>query len=400
MIMPEKGALAGLRVLDLGTVIAGPFASTLLADFGADVIKIEIPGRGDTLRQLGPMRQGASLWFAADARNKRSVTLDLRRPAGRALLLRLATISDALVENFTPGTLDNWGLTGPTLRAANPRLIVARASGFGQTGPYRRRPGYDRVGYAYSGLWEITGLPDHEPIRPGTSLTDYLTGTFTALGLMIALYHRDAAGGPPQEIDASLFESMFRATEHTVTQYDYEGTVRRRSGNAGPAVPSGAYQTRDGRWVALVAAEDRMARRLLEAIARNDLASDSRLQSAPGRSAHAQLVDRAIRDWVSEHDLDEVLRVFEQAEVPVAPSITIADIFENPQYAARGMIETVADPALGTLRMQGVTPKLSATPGSIRRPAPLLGEHNAEVYGELLGLSRTEIARLREEGVL
>jgi crotonobetainyl-CoA:carnitine CoA-transferase CaiB-like acyl-CoA transferase len=201
------GPLAGVRVIDLGTVIAGPFAATLLADFGAEVIKVELPGRGDTLRHLGPLRNGASLWFTADARGKQSVTLDLRRPEGRALLLRLVTVADALVENFIPGTLDAWGLDGETLRAANPRLLIARASGYGQTGPYQKRPGYDRVGIAFGGLWHITGTPDGEPVRPGTSLADYLTGTFGALGLVMALYHRDARGGQAQEVDASLFEN-------------------------------------------------------------------------------------------------------------------------------------------------------------------------------------------------
>src|SRR5215218_4112858 len=237
--MPEqRGPLVGVRVIDLGTVVAGPFAATLLADFGAHVIKVELPGRGDTLRHLGPIRNGQSLWFAADARNKQSVTLDLHHPEGRALLLQLVAVADALVENFIPDTLDSWGLDAATLHQANPRLIIARASGYGQTGPYRRRPGYDRVGVAFGGLFHITGQPDGEPIRPGTSLADYLTGTFGALGLMMALHHRDVRDGPAQEVDASLFESIFRMMEHTAVHYGIDGVVRERTGNAGPAVPS------------------------------------------------------------------------------------------------------------------------------------------------------------------
>ena len=394
------GPLAGLRVLDLGTVLAGPFAATLLADFGAEVIKVEIPGRGDTLRQLGPVRNGTSLWFAADARNKKSVTLDLRQPEGKALLLQLVTVSDALVENFIPGTLDGWGLDGDTLRAANPRLIIARASGYGQTGPYRKRPGYDRVGVAFGGLWHITGKPDDEPIRPGTSLVDYLTGTFGALGLMMALYHRDARGGAAQEVDTSLYESVFRAMEHTVVHFDLDGVVRGRTGNAGPAVPSGAFQTRDGRWIAIAVAEDRMYDRLMRAIGRADLADHPHYARAPGRAADREPIEGALRDWVAGHDAAAALTTLEQADIPAAASATIADIFADPHVAARGTIATAEDPALGTVRMQGVVPRLSATPGAVRRGAPLLGEHNAEVYGDLLGLSEAEIQRLSDNGVV
>jgi crotonobetainyl-CoA:carnitine CoA-transferase CaiB-like acyl-CoA transferase len=388
------GPLTGVRVIDLGTVVAGPFVSTLLADFGAEVIKVELPGRGDTLRQLGPLKDGTSLWFAAEARGKKSVTLDLRRAEGRAVLLRLAAVADALVENFIPGTLDGWGLDAATLQAANPQLIIARASGYGQTGPYRRRPGYDRIGLAFSGLWHITGLPDTEPVRPGTSLADYLTGTFGALGLVMALYHRDARGGEAQEIDASLFESVFRTMEYTATHYDQTGAVRGRSGNAGPAVPSGAFRTRDDRWLMLVVAEDRMYARLMRAIGRDDLADDSRYTTAPGRLSDRGPIEDAIRAWVAEHDAARALSVLHEAEIPVAESATIADAFTDPQFAARDAIVTVDDPALGPVRMQGITPKLSKTPGAIRRGAPLLGQHNAEVFGNLLGMSAAELARL------
>jgi crotonobetainyl-CoA:carnitine CoA-transferase CaiB-like acyl-CoA transferase len=396
----ENGPLAGVRVIDLGTVLAGPFAATLLADFGAEVIKVELPGRGDTLRQLGPVRDGTSLWFAADARNKRSVTLDLRRPEGRDLLLRLVTVADALVENFIPGTLNGWGLDGETLRQANPRLIVARASGYGQTGPYRKRAGYDRVGVAFGGLWHITGSPDGEPVRPGTSLADYLTGTFGALGLMMALYHRDARGGAAQEVDASLFESIFRVMEYTAVHYDLEGAVRERSGNAGPAAPSGAFRSRDGRWVILAVAEDRMYGRLMRTIGRGDLAEESRYLTAPGRAADRGPIEDAIRAWMAERDAAEALAMLEEAAVPAAESTTIAEIFADPHYVARGMIATVEDPALGIVRMQGITPKLSETPGAVRRGAPLLGEHNAAVYGELLGISGEALKRLQQDGVI
>ena len=400
MVTHGVGPLAGLRVIDLGTVVAGPFAATLLADFGAEVIKVELPGRGDTLRALGPMRDGASLWFSADARNKQGITLDLRRPEGKALLLRLVTVADALVENFIPGTLDGWGLDGETLRAANPLLLIARASGYGQTGPYRRKPGYDRVGIAFGGLWQITGETDGPPVRPGTSLADYLTGTFGALGLMIALYHRDVSGGAAQEVDASLFESVFRVMEHTVVQYALEGVVRQRSGNAGPAVPSGAFQTHDGRWIALAVAEDRMYGRLMRAIGRDDLADDARYLRAPGRTADRVPLEDAIRTWIGTRTAADALAALDAAEIPAAESTTIADIFSDPQYAAREAIATTDDPALGRVQMQGVTPKLSRTPGAVRRGAPLLGEHNARVFHELLGLSPAEIDHLQAAGVI
>lgn len=396
----QNGPLAGLRVLDLGTVVAGPFNATLLGDFGAEVIKVEIPGRGDTLRQLGPVYNGVSLWFATDARNKRSITLDLRRPEGKALLLRLVAVADVLVENFVPGTLDGWGLDSATLRAANPELIISRASGYGQTGPYSKRPGYDRVGLALGGLWEITGHPDGEPVRPGSSIADYLTGAFGAFGVMMALYHRDARGGAAQEIDVSLFESVFRVLEHTAMHYGIDGTVRQRNGNSSPAVPSGAFQTRDGRWLTLAVAEDRMYARLMRAIGREDLAPDPRYLRGADRALDRVPVESAIRDWVAGLDAAAAMAILLDADIPVAASATIADIFADPHYAAREAIITTEDPALGSVRMPAVTPRLSATPGGVRRGAPLLGEHNATVFGGLLGLSVAEIERLHDEGVL
>lgn len=400
MTSSESGPLAGLRVLDLGTVVAGPFIATLLADFGAEVIKVEIPGRGDTLRQLGPVYNGVSLWFATDARNKQSVTLDLRRPEGKALLLRLVALADVLVENFVPGTLDGWGLDTTTLRAINPELIISRASGYGQTGPYSKRPGYDRVGLALGGLWEITGHPDGEPVRPGSSLADYLTGAFGALGVVMALYHRDARGGGAQEIDVSLFESVFRVLEHTAMHYGIDGTIRQRNGNRSPAVPSGAFETRDGRWLTLAVAEDRMYARLMRAIGRDDLASDPRYAHGADRALDREQIEGAIRGWVAGLDTIAALAVLLDADIPVAASATIADIFADPHYAAREAIITTEDPALGTVHMPAVTPKLSVTPGSVKRGAPLLGEHNAAVYGGLLGLGEAELERLQGEGVL
>lgn len=393
--------LAGLRVIDLATVVAGPIMATLLADFGADVIKVELPRRGDTLRTLGPVKDGTSYWFAADARNKRGITLDLRTPRGRELLLKLVTIADALVENFVPGTLEEWQLGPEVLHAANPRLVIARVSGFGQTGPYRRLPGYDRVGAAFGGLWHLTGEPDGEPQRPGLSVVDYMTGMLTTIGTLVALYTRDAGGsGRGQVIDMALYEAVVRALEFTATHYSATGVVRNRVGNGGAAQPAGAFRTCDGHWVLLIAGETRMFQRLMHAVERPDLADDPRFATNAGRAAAQELLLGAIREWIAARDLATVMARLREADVPAAAGYTIADLMADPHVQARGNFVPVHDPDLGELAMQGVLPRLSETPGAIYRSAPRLGEHNREVYADLLGLSTAEIADLSEAGIV
>jgi crotonobetainyl-CoA:carnitine CoA-transferase CaiB-like acyl-CoA transferase len=398
---PSPGPLAGIRVLDLGTMIAGPFIATLLGDFGADVVKVELPGRGDTLRKMGPVNGDAhSYWFAAESRNKRSITLDLRTPAGKDLLLRLVDVVDVVVENFVPGTMARWGLGADVLRERNPRLIVAHASGYGQTGPYSDRPGYDRVGVAFGGLWHLTGEADGEPMRPGLSIADYMTGAYGALGVVLALFHRDARGGPGQEVDAALYESVFRAMEHTVARYAATGTGRDREGNRGPAAPTGAFQAADGRWVAVAVAEDAMYARLMRAIGRDDLATDPRFVHAPGRLAGRAVVEGALADWIRGRTAAEAQEALVAADIPAALELTIEDAFNDPHYAAREMVVPVEDPSLGLIAVQGVTPKLSGTPGRVARPAPRMGEHNAEVYSEYLGLTESELSALRDAGAI
>lgn len=404
--MPDASAasslpLAGLRVLDLATVLAGPFVATLLGDFGADAIKVELPGRGDTLRTLGPVRGETSYWFAADARNKRDITLDLRRPAGRDLLLRLVAVSDVLVENFVPGTMEGWGLAPEALLAANPRLVIARVSGFGQTEPYRGRPGYDRIGAAFGGLWHLTGDPEGEPQRPGLSVVDYMTGMLTTVGTLVALYVRDAAGrGAGQIVDMALYESIVRTLEFTAAHYSATGMVRNRTGNGGPAQPAGAFRTRDGRWVMLIAGELRMFQRLMLAIDRPDLAGDPRYVTNAGRIAGQETLHRAIGAWTEAHDLTEVMDGLQEADVPMTAGYTVADLLADQHVHERGDFVEVDDPELGRLTVQGVLPKLSATPGSVRAPAPRLGEHNAAVYGGLLGCSASELDALRHDGAI
>lgn len=393
--------LAGLRVLDLATVLAAPFAATELADFGADVIKVEIPGRGDTLRTLGPVQGGTSYWWAVESRNKRGITLDLRVPAGKALLLRLCAVSDVLIENFVPGTLEGWELGPDVLQAANPRLVIVRVSGFGQTGPYRSRPGYDRIGAAFGGLWHLTGHPESEPVRPGLSVVDYMTGMLSTIGALIALYARDAGGsGRGQVVDTALYESVVRTLEFTATHYSGTGTVRQAVGNGGPATPSGAYRTKDGRWVMLIAADLRQFQRLMRAIDRPELADDPRFVSNADRTRHRDEINAALQAFAVAHELAEIMRRLEQADIPMTASYNVADLFADPHVAERGVLVDVEDPELGSLRMQGVVPKLSQTPGSVRTPAPTLGQHNAAVFHELLGLTAGELDDLKRDGAI
>ncbi len=393
--------LAGIRVLDLGTRVAAPFAATLLADFGAEVIKVELPKAGDFMRSIGPFVDGYSLFWAVEARGKKSITLDLRRPQGQMLLKRLVAVSDVVVENFQPGTLEGWGLGYEDLRAVNPRVILTRATVYGQTGPYKDRPGLDRNGIAFGGLLYLTGYPDQPPVRPGVIVSDYVTGIFNALSIMIALYHRDVHDGGGQWIDLSLYESIFRLMEHTVAAYDRLGVVREREGNRlRNSAPLDNWQTKDGKWICIIAAGDALFPRLATAMGQPELLQDPRFASMQSRAAHGDLINGIVAEWVAQHTAVEIEAIMEGAQVPVGRAYSIADIFADPHYAARANIATVEDPTAGSVRMQGIYPRFSATPGAIQRGAPRLGEHNDEVYGSLLGLPAAEVAALKDEGVI
>lgn len=399
--MSAGGPLSGIRVLDLGTRIAAPFAATLLADFGAEVIKIEAPGSGDFMRSIGPFVDGYSLWWAVEGRNKKSITLDLRKPAGQELFKRLVTVADVALENFRPGTLEEWGLGEDVLRAINPRLILTRASVYGQTGPYRDRPGLDRNGIAFGGLLYITGYPDRPPVRPGFLTSDYITGVFNAFAIMLALYHRDARGGGGQTADLALYESIFRLMEHTVAAYDRLDIVREREGNRlRNSAPLDNWRTSDGQYVCIVAAGDGLFPRLARAIGREDLLTDPRFATLAKRAEHGDEINTLVGDWVAQRTAAEVESTMVAAEVPVSRAYSIADIFADPHYAARADIAVVEDPTIGPVKMQGIYPRLSETPGEIRRGAPRLGEHNQEIYGSMLGLGDEEMARLRQDGVI
>jgi formyl-CoA transferase len=394
--------LAGLRVIDVGTRIAAPFAATLLADFGAEVLKVELPGTGDFLRTIGPFDRGVSLFWAVEGRNKKSITLDLSKPRGRELFERLVPHADAIVENFQPGTLERWGLGWERLHELNPRVVLSRASVYGQDGPYRDRPGLDRNGIAHGGLLHLTGYRDRPPVRPGLLVADYTTGLFNALAILIALHERDRGGsGEGQWIDLTLYESIFRLMEHTVAAYDRLGIVRERHGNQLPnSAPLDNWETKDGATVAIVAAGDALFPRLARAMGRPELVEDPRFRTLPDRARHAGEINGIVAEWCRRHTAAEIEEVLVAAEVPVARALSIREIFEDPQYRARGDIVEVDDPALGPVKMQGIYPRFSRTPGAIRRGAPRLGEHNDEVYGDLLGISAGEIDELRREGVI
>jgi crotonobetainyl-CoA:carnitine CoA-transferase CaiB-like acyl-CoA transferase len=399
--MPSPLPLQGIRILDIGTRIAAPFAATLLADFGAEVIKIELPNGGDFMRSIGPFDGDYSLWWAVEARNKKSVTLDLRKPRGQDLFRSLVRLADVVVENFQPGTLEQWNLGYDELSKLNPNLILTRATVYGQTGPYRDRPGLDRNGIGFGGLLHLTGYPDRPPVRPGVIVSDYLTGVFNALAIMIALYHRDVHAGGGQTADLALYESVFRILEHTMAAYDRLGIVRGREGNRlRNSAPLDNWETKDGKTICIVAAGDGLFPRLARAMGREDLLRDPRFDSLAKRAANGDAINAIVGEWCKLHTADEIERIMLDAEVPVTRAYTIEEIAADPHYAAREDIAVVDDPTAGPLRMQGVYPRLSATPGRIERGAPKLGEHNEEIYRGLLGLSTEEIEGLRREGVI
>jgi crotonobetainyl-CoA:carnitine CoA-transferase CaiB-like acyl-CoA transferase len=407
MTSSASGPLVGLRVIDLGTRIGAPFAATLLADLGADVIKVELPGRGDFMRTIGPFDHGYSLFWAVEGRGKRSVTLDLRRAAGQALLKRLVALADVVVENFQPGTLESWGLGYDALAAVNPAIILTRVSVHGQDGPYRDRPGLDRNGIAMGGLMYITGYPERPPVRPGLIVSDYLTGVFNAFAILSAIYERDrraaASGEPPrgQWVDLSLYESILRIMEHTLAAYDRLGLVREREGNRlRNSAPLDNWETKDGKWVCIIAAGDGLFPRLARAMGRDDLLAEARFATMALRAEHGDEINGIVADWVKARTAREVQDVLERHEVPFGVAYSVADIFADPHIAARGDIETVDDAVIGAVRMQGVYPRFSRTPGAIQRGAPRLGEHNDEVYGGLLGIGAEERARLARDGVI
>jgi crotonobetainyl-CoA:carnitine CoA-transferase CaiB-like acyl-CoA transferase len=395
-------ALEGLQVLELGTLIAGPFAARLLGDFGAEVIKVEPPGSGDPLRQVRERWAGHPLWWLIQSRNKKSVTINLRRPEGQEIARRLIAGVDVLIENFKPGALERWGLGWEQLHGVNPRLIMVRISGFGQTGPYREKPGFGSVAEAIGGLRYITGYPDLPPVRVGISLGDSIAAFHAVLGTLVALYRRDVIGtGEGQLVDVALYESVFNLMEGMLPEYDALGKVRERTGAALPGfVPSNTYRCKDDRYIVIGGNADSVYRRLMNAIGREDLADDPRFQTGPHRAKAAELLDGAIEEWTQQRTLQEVAETLDSAEVPCGPIYSIADIANDHHYQARGMFEEWELPGAGWIKLPTIVPKLSETPGLVEWVGPRLGAHTEEILKARLGLTNEEFASLLEAGVI
>lgn len=398
-----RGPLVGVRVVDLGTMFAGPFAASLMGDFGADVLKVELPTVGDSHRGMPPVANGVSGPWTILSRNKRSITLDIRKDKGKEILKKLVATADIVVENFRPGTLERWGLGYDVLKSVNPRLIMIRISGYGQTGPFREKAGFGTPATAFSGLTYLQGYPDRPPVSPPLALADYITGLFGALAGVMALYHlrvHDTQEG--QEVDLALYEAVFRLLEQLVAEYDLVGKVRERAGHISQgAAPAGAFQCADGKWVIMVTSTDRTFYRLAEVIGRADLIKDPRYALGPERAAHRTEITAIVEEWFLRHTSVEAMSILDDNGVPVSPIYSIADIFEDPQYRARQDLIQVEHPILGHVTMPGIVPKFSATPGAVRFPgATVIGEHNLEVYQGELGLGADEIDTLKAEGVI
>jgi formyl-CoA transferase len=393
-------ALAGLKVLELGQLIAGPFAAKIFAEFGAEVVKIEPPGTGDPLRQWRLLHEGTSLWWYVQARNKKSVTVDLRSQEGQEIARRLARESDIVIENFRPGTLEKWGLGYETLAASNPGLILVRLSGFGQSGPYRDRPGFGAVGESMGGMRHVTGFPDRPPVRLNLSIGDALAALHGMIGALMALHHRETHGGKGQVVDVALYEAVFNMMESLVPDYDMFGEIRGRIGTGlTNIVPSNTYTTRDGKSVVIAGNADSIYKRLMHAIGRDDLGQDPTLANNVGRVKRTADIDGAIGDWAAAHDLEDILAALEAADVPHGKIYTAADIVSDAQYLARDMIRQVRLADGAALKLPGIVPKLSDTPGEMHWVGPALGAHTDEVLRGL-GYSDEEIERLRKAGTI
>lgn len=397
----KNGPLSDLRVIELGTLLAGPFCGQLLGDLGAEVIKVEPPGQGDPLRQWGrEQAHGKSLWWPVVARNKKSITLDLRQSEGQALLRQLVAKADFLLENFRPGTLEKWGCGWEELARVNSRLIMIRVSGFGQTGPYASRAGFGAVGEAMGGLRYVVGDPSTPPSRMGISIGDSLAATFACLGALSALHYREKTGRG-QVVDSAIYEAVLTMMESLVTEYDKAGYIRERTGAILPKIaPSNVYSTREGEMVLIAANQDTVFGRLAQAMGEPQLAQDPRYATHIARGEHQAQLDALIGQWVSTRSSADVLALLERFGVPSGLIYRAPEMLADPHFAAREALVSVPHPDFGELKMQNVAPKLSATPGSIRSPSPRLGEHNEWVYRQILGLSAERLKELEARKVI
>ena len=396
-----QGPLKGLRVIDAGTMIAGPLAATQLGDFGAEVIKVELPGIGDSMRHWTPMKDGRSLWWKVIARNKRLITLTLSKPRGQELFRHLVRKADVVIENYRPGTFERWGLGYKELAEINPRLVMVRVSGFGQTGPYAKRGGYGTIAEAFSGIPSFTGFPDKPPTLPGFPMADSVASTFAAMSAMFAIYNRDHTTGRGQEIDVSLYEPLFRLVEAQVIGFDQLGIVKQRQGNRlAEDSPRNTYETSDGRWIGISASSQRTFERLASAMDMPHLIGDARFVDNSSRCANDVALDEVIAAWFKQRTCDDVMALFDQTDVVAGPVLNIGDIVNDPHYIARQNIVSVPDNDFGHVRMQGVVPRFAETPGAVRHSGGALGVDNRAIFIDEFGLSESEFAALQAEGII
>jgi crotonobetainyl-CoA:carnitine CoA-transferase CaiB-like acyl-CoA transferase len=394
------GPLQGIKVIEIGTLIAAPFAARLMAEFGAEVIKIEAPGEGDPIRKWRKLHKGTSLWWYLQSRNKKSISINLKAPEGIALVKQLCGDADVLIENMKPGALEKLGLGWDVLHALNPKLTMVRISGYGQTGPYKDRPGFGAIGEAMGGIRYTTGEAGGVPARVGVSLGDSLASLHAVMGALMSVLRVKMGNGDGQVVDVSLVESVFNLMESLVPEYDLLGHVRERSGGALPGIaPSNTYPTRDGSYVVIAGNSNPIYKRLMHAIGRADMAEDPQFAQNDGRAAQEKLIDAAIAGWTSAHTIDEVLAILERAEVPAGRIYSVKDIVADPHYQARDMLLDTELPDGVHVKMPGIVPKLSETPGEVRWQGPALGEHTDSVLSAL-GVAAAEIAALRERGIV
>ena len=398
----SKKPLEGLRILEMGQLLAGPFASVMLAWFGAEVIKIEPPGVGDPLRTWRAMYKGTALWWYILGRNKKCVTVNLREARGQEMVRKLVADMDVVLENFKPGTMEKWGLGYEELKKINPRIIMARVSGWGQTGPNAAKPGFASVAEGVGGLRFVNGYPGQPPVRPNLSLGDTLAGLHAAIGILMAVYHRDVHGsGKGQMLDIAIYESVFNVMEGVVPEYDKAGVIREREGTRlSGIVPTGTYPCKDGIFIIIGGNSDSIFKRMMEAMGRSDMAADPRFTHNNDRVEHVDEIEDAIIAWTKQRDHDEVLRVLEGVGVPVGPIYSVADMMKDPHFQARGLFEKVPIGDGDSVTLPTMVPKLTGTPGGTNWPGPPLGSHNREIFGGMLGLSDEDLKRLEADGII
>ena len=396
-----KEPLNGVKVLELGSLIAGPFAGRLFGDFGAEVIKVEPPKVGDPLRKWRLLKDGTSLWWYVQSRNKKCITLNLRAKEGSEIIKKLAREVDIIIENFKPGTLEKWGIGYEDLKKINPKIIMVRISGYGQYGPYSSKPGFGSIGEAMGGIRYLSGYPDLPPVRTGISIGDSISAVYAVMSAMMALYHRDVNGGEGQYIDVALYEAIFSMMESMVPEYDHFKYIRERTGSTLPGIaPSNIYLCKDGKYVVIGANGDSIFKRLCEAMGRDDLAQNEEFASNDGRAKNMKYLDEQIEAWTKTMDIDEALKVLDKYQIPAGKIYSVEDMFKDPHFKAREMIESVDVAPNEKLKVPGIMPKFSQTPGKIKWAGLKLGESNDEIYGDMLGYSSEQIEKMRESGII